>query len=288
MMEVDTMTALSPMGDDAISGTKLDGICSMDEFMADFSAENATRESATVVKQQSSKKTKVASQPGQGPVAVGARTSKHTIALHEKYQALGLPVPSFDYSGSSDHGWTGTVSFPGLDASELQGIKIEKIFPGKQEVKEALSERALTILTRLVDEGVVTKITAETRSKSSKYKVALHDKHQKLGLPQPFFECMGSSEQGWIATLSFPGIEAFKDTTLKTSFPTRSKQEATEEVSKMAYELIEGAEMDGKFTSYAKAKGPAQMQAQEKKGPGPNYTGQLLGTFTFCARLMMS
>jgi hypothetical protein len=287
MMDVDTATTLSPMDDDAVSGTKLQGICSMDEFMADFNAGNAPRKSAPAVKQRPSKKIKVAPQPGQGLVAVGARTSKHTVALHEKCQALGLPVPSFDYSGGSEHGWTGTVSFPGLDVSALQGIKIEKIYPSKQEVKEALSERALPILTRLVDEGVVTKTTAETRSKSSKYKVALHDKHQKLGLPQPFFECMGSTEQGWIATLRFAGVEAFEDTTLKTSYPTRSKQEATEEVSKMAYELVEGAERDGKFTSYAKVKGPAQIQTQEKKGPGPNYTGQLLGTFTSSIKLTM-
>ncbi|KAH7390979.1 hypothetical protein DE146DRAFT_767142 [Phaeosphaeria sp. MPI-PUGE-AT-0046c] len=273
---VDNATTLAPAIDGTVSGTKLDGVFSMDEYMAKFNAEKAARETATGVPQKPGKASKVVPQPGQGPVAVGARTSKYTVALHEKYQALGLPPPSFDYRGSSDYGWTGTISFPGLDAPELQGIKDEKVYSGKQAVKEALSERALPILNQLVEAGVVKKMDAGTRARSSKYRVALHDKHQKLGLPQPFFEHTGSTEQGWTATISFPGIEAFKAKTLKNTAPTKSKQEATEAVSKVAFELIEDAEREGIFASSAKAKGTAQMQAQEKKEPGPNYTGQLL------------
>ncbi|OAK97787.1 hypothetical protein IQ06DRAFT_280523 [Phaeosphaeriaceae sp. SRC1lsM3a] len=276
MMELDKATTLAPAGDHSDSGVALEGFYSMDEFMAKVNAENAARNAATNTQPNPSNANRVTPQPGQGPVAVGARTSKYTVALHEKYQALGLQEPFFDYRGGSAYGWTGTLSFPGLDVDELQGIKVDKVYSGKQAVKEALSELALPILTRLVDEGVVKKMDAETRSRSSKYKVALHDKHQKLGLPQPFFDSKGSTMQGWISIVTFPGIEELKGVTLQTPASTRSKHEATEVVSKMAYELIETAEKEGKFASFAKVKGPAQQQAQEKKDPGPNYTGQLL------------
>lgn len=279
-MELDKATTLAPAGDHSDSGVALEGFYSMDEFMAKVNAENAARNAATNTQPNPSNANRVTPQPGQGPVAVGARTSKYTVALHEKYQALGLQEPFFDYRGGSAYGWTGTLSFPGLDVDELQGIKVDKVYSGKQAVKEALSELALPILTRLVDEGVVKKMDAETRSRSSKYKVALHDKHQKLGLPQPFFDSKGSTMQGWISIVTFPGIEELKGVTLQTPASTRSKHEATEVVSKMAYELIETAEKEGKFASFAKVKGPAQQQAQEKKDPGPNYTGQLLGVFT--------
>jgi hypothetical protein len=103
------------------------------------------------------------------PVAVGARSSKHTIFLHEKYQALALPQPFFAYAGGSETGWTVSVSFPGLkdiegeDVDEMQGLRMlegetDKRFNSKQEAKEALSKRALEVLEALEDEGRIKKV----------------------------------------------------------------------------------------------------------------------------------
>lgn len=100
------------------------------------------------------------------PVAVGARSSKHTILLHEKYQALGTPQPLFTYGGSGETGWTVSVSFPGLDnANELQGLSADKKFNSKQEAKEAMSQKALTVLEGLEKEGRIQK--AEKSKKKS-------------------------------------------------------------------------------------------------------------------------
>ncbi|RYN46231.1 hypothetical protein AA0114_g8386 [Alternaria tenuissima] len=100
------------------------------------------------------------------PVAVGARSSKHTILLHEKYQALGTPQPLFTYGGSGETGWTVSVSFPGLDnADELQGLSADKKFNSKQEAKEAMSQKALTVLEGLEKEGRIQK--AEKSKKKS-------------------------------------------------------------------------------------------------------------------------
>ena len=43
------------------------------------------------------------------PIAIGARSSKHTILLNNKYQALGISQPIFSYEGASDSGWTVAV-----------------------------------------------------------------------------------------------------------------------------------------------------------------------------------
>ncbi|CAA9966904.1 hypothetical protein PTMSG1_10263 [Pyrenophora teres f. maculata] len=91
------------------------------------------------------------------PIAVGARSSKNTILLHEKYQALGIPQPAFTYGGSSTEGWNVSVSFPGLQGvEELQGLGMNKMFNSKQEAKEAVSEKALAVLEELEREGRVT------------------------------------------------------------------------------------------------------------------------------------
>ncbi|KAE8823390.1 hypothetical protein HRS9139_09799 [Pyrenophora teres f. teres] len=91
------------------------------------------------------------------PIAVGARSSKNTILLHEKYQALGIPQPEFTYGGSSTEGWNVSVSFPGLQGvEELQGLGVNRMFNSKQEAKEAVSEKALAVLEELEREGRVT------------------------------------------------------------------------------------------------------------------------------------
>jgi hypothetical protein len=112
------------------------------------------------------------------PVAVGARSSKHTILLHEKYQAMGIPQPLFAYEGGSETGWTVSVSFPGLkdveleDVDELQGLRMqdngedtEKRFNSKQEAKEAMSQKALEVLEALETEGKINK-AEKSRKKS--------------------------------------------------------------------------------------------------------------------------
>ena len=100
------------------------------------------------------------------PVAVGARSSKYTILLHEKYQALGIPQPDFAYSGGSLEGWSVSVSFPGLEgAEELQGLSGERRFNSKQEAKEAVSEKALAVLEELERVGRV-KGDRKSRKKS--------------------------------------------------------------------------------------------------------------------------
>jgi hypothetical protein len=271
-------------GGDVNTVQKLDGVFSMEEFLnsseVEYAASKAAKSAkATQKKAVPIKGNKATPKSGAGPVAVGARSSKHTIALHEKYQALGIPIPCFTYGGSSDRGWNGEVSFPGLDVPELQGIKDDTIYSSKQEAKEGLSKRALGILTRLENEGRVKKMDADARARSSKYKVALHDKHQKLGIPKPFFTHSGSTVLGWSAEVSFPGLEVdgFQGKTLKNEAPFPNKQEATEALSKQVLELIETAENEGKFEKYGKAKGPAQTEPQEKPEPGPNYLGQLLG-----------
>jgi hypothetical protein len=287
-MEIDhaTMPSTANSNDDAPPIPKLDGVSSMDDFMNTYEADHAAKKAAKSANAMQNKA--VASKakantptPILGPVAIGERSSKSIVALHEKYQALGIPQPLFTYEGSSDRGWHGQVSFPGLDADELQGIKDDTIYSSKQEAKEELSERALVILTRLEQEGSVKKMSAEARARSSKYRVALHDKHQKLGIPQPLFTFTGSTDRGWVAEVSLPGLEGedFPVQSLKNDAPFPNKVDAKEALSKQVLELVEAAEKEGKFDKFGKSKGPAEQQPQEKKGPGPNYLGQLLGMY---------
>ncbi|KAI4923637.1 uncharacterized protein J4E92_007611 [Alternaria infectoria] len=168
-MEVDTHTPLpNSFGGahaKAMDGsTPLDGVISMDDFMN----LNKDAHEAQKIKQTNqpapppSKKPKTPNQKSTPlvPVAVGARSSRHTILLHEKYQALGIPQPLFTYGGGSETGWTVSVSFPGLDdAEELQGLKFEeeRKFNSKQEAKEAMSQKALGVLEELEKEGRVKK-----------------------------------------------------------------------------------------------------------------------------------
>jgi hypothetical protein len=100
------------------------------------------------------------------PVAVGARSSRHTILLHEKYQVLGIPQPQFTYEGGGETGWTASVRFPGLDdAEELQGLSVERKFNSKQEAKEAVSQRAFAVLEELEKEGRVQKGGGKSKKK---------------------------------------------------------------------------------------------------------------------------
>ncbi|KAI4957876.1 hypothetical protein J4E86_005016 [Alternaria arbusti] len=148
------------------ASTPLDGVISMDDFMIQNKHAHEAQKLVQKPKQTTSAPpSKKAKTPNQKPtplvpVAVGARSSRHTILLHEKYQALGIPQPLFTYGGGSETGWTVSVSFPGLDdTEELQGLKFEeeRKFNSKQEAKEAMSQKALGVLEELEKEGRVKK-----------------------------------------------------------------------------------------------------------------------------------
>lgn len=276
-MEVDhKLIELSKDG--VAQAPKLDGVFSMEDYIGEYEAKHAAnkaeKSASTALKR--SAPGKVTSAPGPGPVAIGARSSKYTVLLHNKYQALGIPQPLFDIQGRGDQGWSGEVSFPGLDADELQGIKDETIYSSKPEAKEMLSEKALEILTRLEQQGRVKKVAPNARVRSSKCKVAVHDKCQKLGLPYPFYEATGSTELGWCGNVRFPGRD-LDEFDLKDEARFPSKAEAYEAVSKLALGALEKAEIEGKLERFGKAKGPARQAPKEKEQPGPNYVGQLLG-----------
>ncbi|KAF2638357.1 hypothetical protein P280DRAFT_491786 [Massarina eburnea CBS 473.64] len=112
------------------------------------------------------------------PRALGARSSKHTIRLHEKYQGLGIPQPEFEFEGGSVEGWWGKVVFRGLLGSSSsttdadvglsgEGARVGENgdvevsekgpFGSKQEAKEKLSEVALGVLEGLEMAGLVVK-----------------------------------------------------------------------------------------------------------------------------------
>jgi hypothetical protein len=257
--------------DVAVQVPKLEGVYSIDDFMG----KEAEARHAALKAEKSSAASKKAVKTG--PVALGSRSSKHTIDLHAKYQALGIPQPMFNFHGESSRGWSGDVGFPGLDAEELQDIKVDVMYPSKQEAKEELSKLALEILTRLEEQGRIQKVTPDARVRTSKHRVALHDKCQKSGYPQPSFEYAGSNQKGWSAEIAFPGIE-FDELNIKDETRFLNKQEAREAVSKLALEALEIAEQEGKLERFGRAKGPATQAPKEKEEPGPNYVGQLLGT----------
>jgi hypothetical protein len=157
VMEVDHTT--HPGTADAPVTVPIAGVMSMDDFLSanqeDHDAFLAEREAANA---RPSKKSKTNPSTPVQPVAVGARSSKHTILLHEQSQALAIPQPVFTYQGDSVTKFSVEVSFPGLpNAEELQGLKEEGRFNSKQEAKEAVSKSALAVLERLVEEGRVTK-----------------------------------------------------------------------------------------------------------------------------------
>lgn len=182
-MEVDYPTQPTTLASghaaDAAVTVPLDGVMSLDDFLsahqADHDAHVAARESA---KAPPAKKSKTAnnSSPLQ-PVAVGARSSKYTILLHEKYQALAIPQPVFTFHGNGVSRFTVEVSFPGLaNAEELQGLKQEGRFNSKQEAKEAASKTALAKLEELEQEGRVTKAG---KAKKPKGEPAQHQPKEK-------------------------------------------------------------------------------------------------------------
>lgn len=173
-MEIDTPTQLSMFNsahteqEPMARAAPPSGILSMDDFMKqnqdEHQAQREARYATTVPPAKKAKSSENATPLT--PVAVGARSSKHTILLHEKYQALGIQQPLFTYEGSSSSSWAARVSFPGLeDVEELQGLSGDKGFNSKQEAKEALSEKAFAVLEEMERQGRVKK--AEKNRKKS-------------------------------------------------------------------------------------------------------------------------
>lgn len=162
-MEIDSPSQPSPLpsahaGESAVT-VPMNGVMSLDDFLSanqeDHDAYVAARDEA---KAPPAKRSKTKSSTPIQPVVVGARSSKHTILLHDLHQKLAIPQPVFTYRGDGVTKFTVEVSFPGLaDAEELQGLKENGRFNSKQEAKEASSKSALAILERLVEEGRVTK-----------------------------------------------------------------------------------------------------------------------------------
>jgi hypothetical protein len=162
-MEVDHAAHPSPIpavhASDTSIAVPVNGVMSLDDFLSANQEEHdafmAAREAAN---EPPSKKAKTKSSTPVQPVAVGARSSQHTVKLHDLHQKLAIPRPVFTYTGDSVTKFAVEVNFPGLvDAEELQGLKEEGRFNSKQEAKEASSKSALAILERLVEEGRITK-----------------------------------------------------------------------------------------------------------------------------------
>lgn len=160
-MEVDypprPSTIPSAHAGDAVT-VPMDGVMSLDDFLSanqeDHDAFMAAREEASA---PLAKKSKTKSSIPVQAIAVGARSSQHTVRLHDLHQKLAIPQPVFTYIGNSVTKFTVEISFPGLaDADELQGLKEEGRFNSKQEAKEASCKSALPILERLVEEGRIT------------------------------------------------------------------------------------------------------------------------------------
>lgn len=143
----------------------VDASYSLDEYLASYQPPEAAK----------AKKNPIASNNGSSlvPVTLGTRSSKNTVQIHEKYQALALGQPEFVFSGSSEEGWSIQI--------EIRGHVLEERgpFKSKQEAKEALSGRALVMIQGLEDRGELKKPEKE-RGPGSNYigqllgKVSLH------------------------------------------------------------------------------------------------------------------
>jgi hypothetical protein len=125
-------------------------VFSMDEYMAMHEpAIKAEQEQAAASKLPAQKNMSSSSLPGAVPVpvAVGARSSTHTILLNDKGQKLGIERPEFVYKGDSAGGWRVSTSFLGHEFGPVGP------FSTKQQAKEALSEKVLEVLLEMEKEG---------------------------------------------------------------------------------------------------------------------------------------
>jgi hypothetical protein len=240
-MEVDTPTLLPTSFEgahakDMSERTPLEGVLNMDDFLSQNKDAHEAQKLAQVTKQTPfgppSKKTKTNDNATPlVPVAVGARSSRHTILLHEKYQALGIAQPLFTYGGGSETGWSVSVSFPGLDdVEELQGLSEERKFNSKQEAKEAMSEKALAVLEELEKEGKVKKGGKSKKKKSAGEQVVQPVKEEKGPGENYVGQLLGMFDSSFILIPRHDTLMLFRTcylTSLSNRIPARNQLPST-------------------------------------------------------------
>lgn len=146
-MEVDTPAAVPA----PLDATNMPGqIFSIEEFMALRGNSGATGTLGS----------DVGAQRAPQPRAVSARSSKHTIELHEKYQALGIQPPDLVFSGGSIEGWTVSTDFLG------RNLSVDGPCGSKQEAKERLSELCLEVIRELEREGKLERVPKAKKRKT--------------------------------------------------------------------------------------------------------------------------
>lgn len=142
---------------------ELKDVFRIEDYMAAQEAERAAqiaaRKATQQMQQQQSKKPKPTGNNALlQPIAVGARSSDHTVTLHDKLQKLGIAQPVFEYSQRGDVGWTVEASLSVTGVEELRAeFEEEGIFNSKQEAKEAICKRILEFVVALENEGKVKK-----------------------------------------------------------------------------------------------------------------------------------
>ena len=99
-------------------------------------------------------------QPNPEPRVISARSSKNTIELHEKYQALGIQRPDFVFEGGSSEGWVVKTVFLGKELS------VEDPCGSKREAKEKLSEICLKLVKEMEAAGQLTKTPKAKKQKT--------------------------------------------------------------------------------------------------------------------------
>lgn len=178
-MEIDTPTQPASLSSthathDAMLTTEkpddpLSKVLSLDEYVATHQGIYEAEAAARAAAKRPQSRTANSSTPNTPvPVAIGARSSRHTILLHEKYQALAISQPKFIYSGNQEQGWNAKIQFPGLEELVRDVIGEEEVeekafFNSKPEAKEAASKRALEVLECLEREGKVSEPTKEMK-----------------------------------------------------------------------------------------------------------------------------
>jgi hypothetical protein len=118
--------------------------CTIEEFMA---ANAPAPKDANLFSMASNSSRASAPQP----VAVGARSSRDTVELNERYQHYGLQRPKFHFSGSGEDGWSVTTTFLGKEFEE------RRLFNSKHEAKEAVSGKCLKMIKIMEEKGKLQK-----------------------------------------------------------------------------------------------------------------------------------
>ncbi|KAL6706379.1 hypothetical protein ACN47E_005485 [Coniothyrium glycines] len=157
------------------------GIFKLDDYLAtNKDIQEASQRAKEAARPPQPKKMKTVQTPASlTPVSIGAHSSRNTVALNDRYQALGIAQPHFTFQGRSDLGWTVNIQFPGLEhIPELQNLPSQGKFNSKAEAKEAMSRTALELLNTLEQSGTIT-----PTSKSKKHALEAASSEQQAGQP---------------------------------------------------------------------------------------------------------